>query len=147
MSFAPHLRRLACVMLFFAVSAPSHAAEAFLCGPDNVVYVEPADLPLKKKTDPCIAAFFGLKVEAPAAKPAPLGPTAKTLSPKSRVRTAKAKLELKTIAADSSPDASPVRQAALAPDLPLVAAPGTDYRNVRIINAQPGEPDIFVHEK
>lgn len=41
---------------------PAHADEAFLCGPDTVVYVKPAELELKKRTY-CIAAYYGLQVE------------------------------------------------------------------------------------
>ena len=47
-----------------AVPAPSRADEAYLCAPDKVVYVSTADLPKLKRTDPCIAAYYGLRLAA-----------------------------------------------------------------------------------
>lgn len=144
MRSAPAFCRTALVALVASSSAaPASAAEAFLCGPDNVVYVEAADLPEKKKTDPCIAAYFGLKVEAKTPTPAKPKIAAKSV----RARPAEV-LPLKAAAVETgSARTETIRQARLLAATPAVTAPGTDYRNVRIINARPGEPDIFVHEK
>ena len=75
---------------------PARAAEAYLCGPDRIVYVAVEDLEAKKRSDPCIAAYFGLKIE-PAAKAVTGSATA---SPsKAPVRSPKAIIaELKPLA-------------------------------------------------
>lgn len=127
---------------------PAHADEAFLCGPDTVVYVKPAELELKKRTDPCIAAYYGLQVEPDASakdpaktaesdsasKPAPVKETRRGAPPASNP------VELKRLPApehDAPGRAVEERSASL---LPPVPTPGTDYRNVRVINASsPGE--------
>jgi len=128
---------------------PAHADEAFLCGPDTVVYVKPAELELKKRTDPCIAAYYGLQVEA---KTPPTKHPEKTAErggapkpePVEEVRRgapgASNPVELKRLPApehDAPDRAVEERSASLSPPVP---APGTDYRNVRVINASsPGE--------
>ena len=39
-------------------SSPARAAEAYLCGPDTIVYVKADELEFKKRTDPCIASHL-----------------------------------------------------------------------------------------
>lgn len=137
----------------FALAAPpAHADQAFLCGPDTVVYVKTEELELRKRTDPCVASHYGLKVEAGSgtsvkAEPerSPEGPAPFVKKPTNK--PARPPVELKT-----SPDKDDgerriepfeERSAAL---LPSVAAPGTDYRNVRIINAVSGD-QWFKHNR
>lgn len=127
---------------------PAHADEAFLCGPDTVVYVKLEDLELKKRTDPCIAAYYGLQVEPKASAKDPAKTVENGGAPKPEPveearRGAPAvsnPVELKRLPAPEHD--APVRNveersASLSPPL---ATPGTDYRNVRVINASsPGE--------
>lgn len=134
------LCRLSLGLLNFA-AAPAHADEAFLCGPDTVVYVAVGELEMKKRTDPCVASHFGLTVEASPAKADP-GPAVAYQPPKpdkaastKSTRAAKgAPLPLKALKAPEEADpvsAREERSAALA----VRAMPGTDYRNIRVLNA------------
>ncbi len=130
-----------------AKAAPALADEAYLCGPDRVVYVAAADLEAKKKTDPCIASYYGLKISEPA-----IAPLAEVKKDVERVLAPPALVvdvaeQLKVLPRDeplapASPRAE--RQAYLEP--PKTAA-GTDYRNVRIINASAPHAVWYSHTK
>ncbi|NOT70295.1 MAG: hypothetical protein HOP09_03130 [Hyphomicrobium sp.] len=135
---------LTAVLALAAMSASALADEAYLCGPDRIVYVSVADLEMKKRTDPCIAAYYGLKIEEPAkqeaaapapvaAKPAPPTPAPALIA------------ELKPLSdAEVAPRVigRPGRQASL--ETPR-AMPGTDYRNVKILNAATPDAAWFHH--
>lgn len=123
--------------------ATAKADEAYLCGPDTLVYVAAADLEAKKRSDPCIAAYYGLKVEKAAA-------VAENAAEKSIKGAGAAKSpapELKALAASEIPGrvaSRRERQAALV--LPP-ASPGIDYRNVRVLNAASSDQMWFKHSK
>ncbi len=154
----------------------ANAAEGFVCGPDRIVYVEAHELEEKKRTDPCVAAFFGLKVETPSATqpvatpmagpaatpvvaPQPAGPKPSAVQPArkpvkqparnempSEAPVVKATVSLKPLPGEVPQRALKSRsgeQAALT--LPAMTAPGTDYRKVRVINAQSAETAWFHH--
>ena len=124
---------------------PVRADEAYLCGPDKVVYVAVEDLEMRKRTDPCIAAYFGLKVDAAVE----ITPVAATTSAK-REKTALSKTAaagLKPLSDAEIPDRvskNPERQAALDPPR---ATPGTDYRNIKILNAVSTDDGWYRHTK
>lgn len=123
-------------------SAPARADEAFLCGPDTVVYVKPSELEERKKTDACIARYFGLTVEkvpAPAPPPAPRQVTVarKTAGPPPKLKGLEAPETAERVGAPP--------QARTAAAVPPVASPGTDFRNVRVINAVSPEDQWFKH--
>ena len=127
--------------------AGASADEAFLCGPSTIVYVAAGELEQKKKTDPCIAAYFGMTVD-PGAKaeagPAPVKANeriAKANVPDATVRQLK-RLDGPEVS-DPTADRS-IRSASL---LPPEASPGTDYRNVRVINAPSDEARWFRHDR
>lgn len=130
---------------------PASADEAYLCGPDSIVYVSAADLPKMKRTNACIAAYYGLTVETPETQAKALAiakPAANATKPQASVR-AKAAVHaaLKPLVApDAATPAAPqaIRQAALTRPF---AAPGTDYRNVRVLNATSDEAAVFRHTK
>lgn len=120
----------------FASASPATAAEAFLCDKDRVVYVEAGQLEELKKSDACIAAYFGIKLNTPAAAPA----TSKDGAP----------LDLKTLTETGSadrfvPGQNDLRRRVAAldtsgkPKTPPAAAPGTDFRNVKVLNASDGD--------
>ena len=48
-----------------SAASPASASEAFLCENGRIAYVEFGALELAKKTDPCIAGYFGGTVEEP----------------------------------------------------------------------------------
>lgn len=139
-----------------AISVFAQAAvadEAYLCGPDSIIYVSAADLPHMKRTNACIAAYYGLKVEEtstpallskPASKPVAAA-KAKSIAD-ARAKTVVQAALKPQIAPEPSArvDSAPIRQASLAP---VSAAPGTDYRNVRILNATSDGDAVFHHTK
>ncbi|OYW56735.1 MAG: hypothetical protein B7Y80_01220 [Hyphomicrobium sp. 32-62-53] len=129
------------------------ADEAYLCEGGRIVKVTPGTLESLKRTDACIAGYFGLKIEAagdlnngdrasgnrdntaletgaiavPAAIPAP---------PKRPATAAKA--------AERAPaKMASVKEPAAAPR----ASAGTDYRNVVLLNAPPGAAAVFRHDR
>ncbi|MFN0218884.1 MAG: hypothetical protein ACKVP4_08745 [Hyphomicrobium sp.] len=152
---------------FLATAAPAWAAEAFLCGPDTVVYVEANELEHKKRTDPCIAGYYGLTIA-----PEQAAPTAPVIAPVIKATAPRA------VAASSPPPAE--RVAALAPTItpapvakaapvtktpvartPVTSAPApaaanitvasvapvANFRNVRILNAKSPKAAWFRHDK
>ena len=127
-------------------SGQARADEAYLCGPDTVVYVAVADLEAKKHTDPCIAAYYGLKVEASAVANAAAKPAA-AVDKVAKKAAPIAAPSLKALGEPDIPDRVPrklQRQASLEPPR---TAPGTDYRNVRVINAASEDAAWFHHVK
>ncbi|MGB4865024.1 MAG: hypothetical protein WBP38_03910 [Hyphomicrobium sp.] len=133
----------ALVAAVIACPASAQADEAYLCGPDKVVYVSAADLPMKKRTDPCIAAYYGLTVEA--------GAHAATSTSDAKTAAASVQAELKPLSDTEIPSSTTrqdQRQAALAPVRePPRAMAGTDYRNVKILNAATPDSAWFHHNK
>lgn len=154
-----------CLSATLAVIAatPVRAAEAYLCEAGRVVYVELADLEWMKRTDACIAGYYGLTVEgaAPSVPPAAAGErsaSATEISAPPQAKAASAKPgSPSTFAARS---ATPGRRPAGLKDTSVrtidmtrasrgaapVAAPETDYRNVRVINASTGDGQWFRHD-
>ena len=68
-----------------SAASPAGANEAFLCENGRIAYVEFGALELAKKTDPCIAGYFGGTVEGPqtdraAAAPDPVVPQLRPLT-------------------------------------------------------------------
>ena len=124
----------------------ARADEAFLCGPSTVVYVKPEELEFKKKTDACIAGYFGLTVdaaEADKAKLRSLPKSSNTVAPKQPVKSAAA-ASFKTLDVperEKRRETESERAAFLAPP---EASPGTDFRNVKVINAA-GDAQWFRH--
>lgn len=130
---------------------PASADEAYLCGPDSIIYVSAADLPKMKRTNACIAAYYGLTVETPepqAKVPAVAKPSANATKPQAaaRAKTAVQAALKPLVEPDAATPAAPqaIRQAALTRPF---AAPGTDYRNVRVLNATSDEAAVFRHTK
>ncbi len=138
------------VSSFLGLSAPgARADEAYLCGPDTVVYVSIEELEHKKKTDKCIAAYYGLTVAEDAS-----GQSGMAVEPsKSAPAKANARpiIELKSLSEPESEPEHSVRSRAKfersATLMPPSAAPGTDFRNVRIINAGSGDGQWFKHDR
>jgi hypothetical protein len=119
------------------------ADEAYLCEGGRIVKVTPGTLETLKRTDACIAGYFGLKTEtARSGETSALEtgaiavPAAVPVPPKRPAPAAKAaaRLPAKT---------SSVKEPAVAPR----ASAGTDYRNVVLLNAPPGAAAVFRHDR
>lgn len=118
---------------------PAQADEAYVCEGGRVVYVRFGELETMKRRDPCIAAYHSGR-DGPGHGPA----------------SAEAALVVLTGAASAS-TASPPRGASSAiatgtvgrgasrTSAPPVAHPDTDFRNIRILNAAPGESQVYRH--
>ena len=134
------------VSSFLGLSAPgARADEAYLCGPDTVVYVSIEELEHKKKTDKCIAAYYGLTVadDASGHSGIPAEP-AKSAPAKANARP---RIELKSLSEPEHTVRSRATFERSASLMPPSAAPGTDFRNVRIINAGSGDGQWFKHHR
>lgn len=145
------------------------ADEAYVCDGGRVAYVRFGELEAMKRKDPCIAAYYGAADGAVADgtpqdadraidrvdAPGPL-PVVRTAGTKGVVATRKVaaptlealpqmaapprQAQLRKVA--SSGAAGGVAERVVAPPL---AHPETDFRNVRVINAAPGESTVFRH--
>lgn len=156
-------------------AAPSaRAAEAYLCAGGRVVYVEIADLERMKRTDACIAGYYGLVAQgadvvtdaAAAAKTAkaPLAGAPETTAANVAVPPPGASGPPQFAARKAAPGRGPHGAAAAsvrtitmrrptagaAPVADKAAvpapAPETDYRNVRVINASADAEQWYRHE-
>lgn len=142
------------------------ADEGFVCEGGRVAYVRFGELEAMKRKDPCIAAYFGAVVESDAAMTSETGADARQEQLVGRalpvIRTAgtrpaigartSAVPVLKEMPRLATPSASVKKVASNTPAArasapPPVAHPETDFRNVRILNAGPGESTIFRHAR
>ncbi len=134
----------------FAVSAltgspDARADEAYVCDAGTVVYVKPGELEAMKHSDPCIASYYGITLPSSQASPA-------AASAPAAVKSAVPPVDFKTWggpddhAEASKPSISRMAQAAPAAHrAPPVAAPGTDFRNIRLINPAPESDGWYRH--
>jgi hypothetical protein len=135
-------RVLACAAAAFMVAcpAPAFADDAYVCDGGRLVYARPETLEKLKQSDPCIAGYFKFQsapvAASPSAAPGPLEPASPT---QGIVRELSKPKSQRGKSADAPSSDQPRRVAA--PD----AAPGTDYRNVRVINAPGDSSPVYQH--
>lgn len=121
------------------------ADEAYLCEDGRIVKVAPGQLEALKRTDACIAAYYGMKIEAaPPIETGAIAPAAR----RSPASVPQPSMNRETRPAAVAAASKPARIAlkSMAPSGPPRAAAGTDYRNVVVLNAGPGQPAIYRHE-
>lgn len=125
------------------------ADEAYLCDGGRIVKVPFGKLEDMKRTDACIAGYYGLKIpSAPPLETGTISPPAPVAAPQQAAIVASLDHPRSepnpAVASPLKP--APVRQASA--EKPIVrAAAGTDYRNVVLLNPAPGDPAIFRHER
>lgn len=127
-----------------ATSGPIRAAEAYVCGPDHIVYVEVEDLERMKRTDACIAGFYGLTVDkdaTPSSGEALATPSAQEPRTSIDAPALRGASETDTTIARSD-DAHRVASAE-----PVRAASNTDFRNVRVLNAVSADGTWYRHTR
>lgn len=154
------------------VGSPFHgeavADEAYVCEGGRVAYVRFGELEAMKRQDPCIAAYYGevaegadgaLDVSAAESRPGEradgalpiVRTTGSRLPASARANAAPVLKNLPRLATPPGPVATQrlaaVKPGNRAPVPPPVAHPETDFRNVRILNAAPGEAEIFRHAR
>ncbi|MDX2257401.1 MAG: hypothetical protein NW205_00640 [Hyphomicrobiaceae bacterium] len=164
-NWTPGLTRTA-VMFAVTIAAAiltakvTRADETFVCADGSFVTVLPGQLEAMKRTDPCVAAHYGITLPARGATPPVPGATALAppLAPEASYAPREAPLperapprpadaiadKLRSIGAGdaldpTSPDAEAVAMAAARKGQP------SDYRNVLILNATPGSERYFRH--
>jgi len=139
----------------------AHADDAYICDGGRLVYARPETLEKLKQSDPCIQGYYAAipAASAPAtatptpaatANPIPSAPlkdgapqtapgmTAKNKSPADKLAP------LKGTTRDAALQAArPKPSQAKVPS----AAPGTDFRNVRIINAPAADTAVYRHNQ
>ena len=128
------------------------ADEAFLCENGRIVKVPFGKLDEMKRTDACVAAYYGLKIDAaPPIETGAIRPAVPeqsqsiaTTRPKSLEPAPKAAVRPEP---EQPLSPAPVRRASAEKLPPPRAAAGTDYRNVLLLNPEPGQPAIFRHER
>lgn len=125
-----------CLIAVVALAAGSwaeraRADEAYICDAGRVVYVKPGELEAKKLSDPCIARYFDVEVITP--------------------RVPLSGLPVATAAPAAAPSDHPAA-AKIVSRHPVQTSPpanshtaSSDFRKVRIINAQPGTDGWFRH--
>ncbi len=127
-------------MLTFLSADEAKADDAYICDGGRLVYAKPSTLEKLKATDPCIAKYFNVM-------PQPLPQTTPVISQPTQTKpdalTARPVPRLKPVTG------APVFRDARAPDKPKtpVATEGTDFRNVRVINAPAGPAEIYRHSR
>jgi hypothetical protein len=146
----------AAAMTCGALLEPARADEAYVCEGGKLIYVAFRDLERMKRENACVAAYYGLAAEPGAALPAaPAEPQAGKGEPRAPVAQASSTGRVtpgiairrrpapasETTARQVAPSVLPTR--ALPPPSP--SDPPADYRNVRILNAEPGAATIHRH--
>jgi hypothetical protein len=131
-----------CFALGFVAATGIEAAradDAYLCEDGRIIYVKLGQLEKLKQSEPCIAAYFGLKVDPNAAKE----PASRADGAPSEPQKQESGLPLRAM--QDKPvivgPTAPVRRA------PPKAAEGTDFRNVQILNAATKSAAVFVHAR
>lgn len=148
----------------------AYADEAYVCEGGRVAYVRFGELEAMKRKDPCVAAYYGdASLSSGSDQAVDTGPDARAgqtqdgelpvvrtagsrpVATGTRPNAVPASKEMPRIATPPAPVA--VRRVATSAPVarapaPLpVAHPETDFRNVRILNAAPGESSIFRHAR
>ncbi len=118
-------------------TTPAKADQSFVCADGSVVTVAFKDLEKMKRTNACVAGYFGLKVRTPIVAALKTEPVIRRTG---RIKTKRNKK------ANRKPTHAQLisKSHARAQKTPEVSV-GTDYRNVRIINAKPGKKAFHRH--
>lgn len=140
---------LLAALLEAPLTSPAAAAEAYLCDDNRLVYVEVEDLERMIRVDPCIARYHGVDLQRDASDSdqlvrfsEPLGVSGAPASPARVAATEPAPAPAPTISPlRATTSSTAARRKAVAAHgrgearQPVQAAPGTDFHNVRVINA------------
>ncbi len=120
-----------------AYAEQAHAGQIFICEDGRTVEVELQNLEAVKRSDSCVAKYFGIKISGQVAVDAKSVATANGLAVVLPER--KPKLPKLRAAQSSAPAVGGATRRRK-----LATAQGGDSRPVRIINAQPGSAQWFV---
>lgn len=135
----------------------AQADEAYVCEGGRVVTVRLGELDVLKRKDPCIAAYYGIALDAetiaaatdagmpplPGRKPATLVATAQAAEPIAAGREIVTSPRVERVVFRH---AVPATAARVAPTTTAASVP-VDFRRIPIINAAPGTDAIFYHTR
>lgn len=137
--------------LAFAVSAltgapTARADEAYVCEAGRVVYVRPGELEAMKHSDACIASYYGIVLSPPTVIPSASATSAAPASaPPVDFKTLDAPENQANNARSPAIRLAQAGPAAVHHRAPAIAALGTDFRNVRLINGGPDGDGWYRH--
>lgn len=168
-AFQAALAVCAVAAVALVASSPTIADEAFVCGDGSVVNVKSGQLEIVKRTNPCVARYFGLDVatnDHETAKAIALGATALLRRDGAEVMKLPARNPTRDPGGSATADearsnggndiaakvpaarqANPIETGSTRRAPAHSEQPPTDYRNVRIINAGPGSSPWFHHNR
>jgi hypothetical protein len=161
MTFRCLLAALGLAAASATLAIPAAADEAYICDAGRIVYVKPGELEHLKRTDPCIAGYYGLPfpaapAERTAAAPARNKAVVDEAGTAAHAKTAANGLAMERAARTDAPaktaagmaqDATTPRTETPAPIPVPAAARASDFRNVLILNAASDAERIFRHVK
>ncbi|MDX2289029.1 MAG: hypothetical protein NW217_09440 [Hyphomicrobiaceae bacterium] len=146
------------ILLTAVMPAPGLANETFVCEDGSIVTVLPGQLEAMKRTDPCVAAHYGIRrggedqrgaapppAPAPVASFAPADAPLPERKPNDEIADKLRALESPDALARSTRDV-PLSVAAGGQSPGASAAP-SDFRNVYILNAPAGAERYFRHTR
>lgn len=149
---------VACAAFGAIDSSGARADEAYVCDASRVVYVRVGTLEDMKRTDPCIAAYYGLTIQkAPATTTTaePIAAPSEDVLPKPAVGPGS---PVELVLRPAKRGAAKVQNASL--DVPAVTAttrrsasskpilePGADFRRVRVLNASSPTGGWYLHQR
>ncbi len=167
--------RSSLTLLLAAVALPAAADEAYVCEGGRIVYVKLGQVEALRRSDPCIAAYFGETVASPTRAPAgrdgkhapapaaasapqvftvagtgPVAGASATTIAGAGLGTAADRGPAPARASRGRPVSVAAQPAARQPDKAPArpeAHPDTDFRNVRLVNPSPGQSDVYRHER
>lgn len=126
---------------------PAKADQSFVCKDGSVVTVAPEQLAEMKRINACVAGYYG-KTIAPKKVPKVENKSAKSRAGKAKARVKlRATKQVKRTRSNKNSHAQLMISAHRSRGSAPVAAVNTDYRNVRILNAKPGDPAVFKHRR
>lgn len=147
MQFFERLIALGVMAAVLLPTAPALADEAYVCAGGVLVYVPLAELEAMKRSNACIASYYGLTVQPGAKAEAVSKPdnsgTSEAKSERPQLKVLK-EPELETTGAVSAPSKVAVTAVRKAPP---VAAPNTDFRHVHVINGGESTAKEFFHAR
>lgn len=151
------LRAALLIAAFVSASAAARAEEVYVCDGGRLVYVKPGMLEDLKRTDPCIAAYYGVEVAPPAdrgaARPALRGSSdlpgqsSAASRPSTWLDPARRGYAGSKLATALASEAEPSKPATPAAPSAPAGMHGEGYREIRILNAAAPEASIYLHDR
>lgn len=138
------------------MSPAARADDAYICDGGRLVYARPETIEKLKQSDPCIQGYYGAigAASASAAAATNLAPAAPPKvpgilvpAPDQSARNQPPSVRQPALKGGTRDAALPAKRPKTAQAKTPEAAPGTDFRNVRVINAPAAGGAVYVHDR